>query len=274
LFPFAGSFTPRIFNGVVNYCPSGSQPCEAASTLYAGGNGNDGSMFDVTSAVDISVTRFSVNMNGTGFMKIYYHTGTYVGTLSTPGAWTLLDSALVASVGANTPTILPILSSVNIAAGQTMAFYITGNGSGASLNYTNGTAVGNVYTNDGIVSIREGSGLGYPFAGPGASPRIWNGTIDYCVATGIGSEVSAGQVQSSIYPNPVNNEATLLIDFVNQPENVSVQITDIAGRTIQMYPNVIGNQVKIDATGMPAGLYFYTIYSGVNQTGTGKFIVE
>jgi hypothetical protein len=273
-FPFTNAYQPRVFNGVVNYCPTGLQPCENVTSTYEGGNGADGNMFDVTSGIDITVNSFSVNMNGTGYMKVYYHTGTYVGTESTPGAWTLMDSVLVASVGANVPTILPISANLNIGAGQTMAFYITGNGVGADVNYTDGTAVGNVYAFDGIVSIKEGAGMSYPFLGPGFTPRIWNGTISYCVATGIASNVSASQVASSVYPNPVNNTATLSIDFVNHPENVNVQITDVSGRTVQTYENVTGNQLTINAKIMSSGLYFYTIYSGAGLMGTGKFIVE
>ncbi|CAN5875247.1 hypothetical protein BH11BAC7_BH11BAC7_11810 [soil metagenome] len=274
VFPFAGSYTPRIFNGVVNYCPTGIQPCESTSTTYAGGNGHDGAMFDVTSDIDVTVNSISVNMNGVGYMKVYRHTGTYAGTESTPAAWTLVDSALVASVGANMPTIIPVSMNINISAGQTMAFYVTGNGSGADVNYTNGTSVGSVYSNDGIVSIKEGTGLGYPFAGPGSTPRVFNGTIGYCVATGISSVSATNLVTSSVYPNPLSTTATLEIDFVNHPENVSVQIMDVSGRILQTIQNVTGNKVTIDATAMSSGLYFYTIYSGAGQMSTGKFIVE
>lgn len=272
-YPFGPNMAARVFNGVINYCPAGINPCESTATIYAGGNGFDGNMFDVTSTQDIVVTHLSGNINGTGYMKIYYHAGTFVGTETNPAAWTLIDSVMTTSVVPNAPTPIPINFSLNIAAGQTMAFYVTGNLSGADVNYTDGTAVGNVVVNDGIITIKEGTGQGYPFQAP-ITTRIWNGTMDYCLATGIDSHQNENSVATTVYPNPVNNSATLSIKSEKQLDHVSVIITDISGRAIQNYVNIQGNTVAIDATDLSGGMYIYNVYNGAELISAGKFIVE
>lgn len=272
-YPFNPNFAARVFNGVINYCPTGTNPCESTTTTYAGGNGFDGNMFDVTSDYDIVVNHLSGNINGTGYMKIYYHPGTFVGTETTPSAWTLIDSVMTTSVLPNAPTPIPINFNLEIAAGQTMAFYVTGTATGADVNYTDGTAVGNVFVDDGIISIKEGTGQGYPFQSP-ITTRIWNGTIDYCLATGIHSNGNENAVSTSVYPNPVNNSATLSIKSDKQLGHVSVIISDISGRAIQNYQDVRGNALSIDAGNLSGGMYFYNVYNGAELIGSGKFIVE
>ena len=73
-----------------------------------------------------------------------------------------------------------------------MFFANTGGGSGvASLNYTNGTGVGNVAAQNSDLKIYEGYGTSdilpntgsWSGNGYGFSPRIWNGSLTYTAAT-------------------------------------------------------------------------------------------
>lgn len=272
--PFQSNFTPRVFNGVINYCPYGFDPCNSSTTTFAGGNGYDGNMFDLTSDYDITINGFYGNINGSGPMEVYYHPGTYVGTETNSAAWTRLDSASVTSMGANVPTYLPFSINLPVVAGQTIALYITGTASGADVNYSNGTAVGNVAMFDGVVTVKEGMGMPYPFTS-GATPRVWNGTVNYCLGiTGVPSLENNSGVTSTVYPNPVNNTATLSIASDKQLDHVSVVITDVTGRTVQQLTDVNGNTVQLDAAAMTSGLYFYNVYSSGSLVNTGKFIVE
>lgn len=273
-FPFAGSYTPRQFNGIINYCLSGLEPCLSTASTYAGGNGYDGNMFDITSNNDITINGFSGNINGTGFMKIYYHMGTYVGTEANASAWTFVDSVNVTSAGAGIPTYIPITCNILVPAGSTVAIYITGTQTGADVNYTNGTAVGNVFMTDGVIAIKEGQGQPYGF-NVGITPRIWNGTVHYCLGiTGIESEAAQQGVSSTLYPNPVTGISTLNIVTPQPLQNAQVVITDVAGRVVETKANVSSNNVEIDGATMNAGIYFYTVYEGGVALTTGKFIVE
>lgn len=156
--------------------------CDPLTTLYDENNGQDGVMFDITAGVDVTITGFDCNMGETVTpynMEIYYKAGTHVGFTTTPGAWTLAGTANnVVGLGANLPTPIPILLNVAIPQGQTYAFYVTETGGAANIDYTNGTAVGAVYIDDGNISILEGTGKDYAF-GADYEERIPNITVYY-----------------------------------------------------------------------------------------------
>jgi hypothetical protein len=75
------------------------------------------------------------------------------------------------------PTPIPINFSVPMAAGDTVAFYVTLQTGFGIVNYTNGTAVGNVYAQD--ANIQQHEGYGGVYFGLAFSPRVWNGKIYY-----------------------------------------------------------------------------------------------
>ncbi len=153
--------------------------CDTLSTTFAGGNGNAGNMFDITALNPIVINAFEGHINGNGYIKIYYEAGTFAGSETTPGAWTLADSVMVTSAGPGVPTYINIAMSISIAAGQTYGFYFTGNNTGASVAYTNGTTQGAVFSSNADLEIKEGIGNAYPF-GPTFTPRVWNGIVHYC----------------------------------------------------------------------------------------------
>ncbi|MCC7430365.1 T9SS type A sorting domain-containing protein [bacterium] len=149
------------------------------TTTYVGGNGQSGNMFDVTTLNQVVITGFDCNLAiGTQTIEIYYKTGTIVGFDTTLAAWTLIATTTATATAANAPTPLPVNLNLALQPGQTYGFYITSTAQGTMMNYTNGTAVGNVYVSDTNLQIKEGYGVAYPFAGT-FQPRIWNGTIHY-----------------------------------------------------------------------------------------------
>lgn len=162
-------------------------------------------MFDISASVDVTITGFDCNMGATVpyNMEIYFRAGTHVGFTGNPSAWTLLGSANgIVGLGVDVPTPIPIVLSVAIPQGQTYSFYVTETGGTANIDYTNGTAVGNVYINDGNISIHEGTGKDYPF-GTDYAPRTPNMTIYYecCPAPDI---VETGNSCSGLPDGSVN----------------------------------------------------------------------
>ncbi|MBL0210553.1 MAG: hypothetical protein IPQ13_06510 [Holophagaceae bacterium] len=153
-------------------------PTGSLTTLFAGNNSQNGNMFDVQTINKITITSFAINLS-TSYpsttMEVYYKAGTSVGFETNAGAWTLLGSSVVTSLGDNVPTPLPV-GGLTLDAGQVYAFYITSTspiGFGV-IRYTNGTTD---YSNSDL-TIYHGFGKAYPFANT-FSPRIWNGTIFY-----------------------------------------------------------------------------------------------
>ena len=158
----------------------GAAAQQTLTTTFSSNNGSYGNMFDVVATNDVVIRGFDVNLDpGTWDVEVYRRTnpGSFLSVSGLPSAWTLMGSYTVTSIGADLPTPLPKDLELIISAGTTQAFYITTTGA-PGMNYTNGTAVGNVYAADANLQILEGAGVIYPF-GTTFMPRVWNGTIHY-----------------------------------------------------------------------------------------------
>jgi hypothetical protein len=146
-----------------------------------------GPFFDITASVPLSIAGFDMYFKGTlnRNVSVYYKAGTYVGSETTPGAWTLLGTVNVSPGGDGTATAVN-LGGVSIPTGQTYGFYVwdnlgTGGTDGGGLilkhfptNHSNAqmTLSSNDYTISGL------------FTGPG-SGWGWQGTVYYQVVQSI-----------------------------------------------------------------------------------------
>lgn len=178
------------------------------STL-AGGNGQNGAMFDIT---NISATAITV----TGVDQAYFNAGTtvtyeiytvtagtsFIGNETTAANWTLQGTATnVAHPTALVAVPIPIVLSVTIAPGQTLGFYCTTNTD--TIAYTNGaTPVGTVFNGDGTINFVVGVGKSYPF-GATFTPRVWNGVVRYQVVGASGGTWELNSPGSSLDINGV-----------------------------------------------------------------------
>ncbi len=137
-------------------------------------------MFDLAVATNpLVVTSLDVNLNpGNYTLSLYKKSGTWVGSETNSGAWTLVGTLTgVTSSGLNLPTPADFPDFV-IPANSTTALYVTTPTGG--MEYTDGTQVGNVAASNADLQILQGCGIGYPFGVDGVyTPRIWNGTIHY-----------------------------------------------------------------------------------------------
>lgn len=172
------------------------------STTMAAGNNHRGNMFDIQATNQVTITSFDAHPVTNTTIAIYYKVGSYVGFESNSGAWTYIGAAAVTANVSPTPTPVPVAVNITIPAGQTYAFYITSTNTAVSLNYSNGTSVGNIYASDANIKFKEGAGMEYPFCNGGSpyTPRIWNGVIHYTVPTvpSISYLWSTNEVGSSI----------------------------------------------------------------------------
>ena len=137
------------------------------TTTIAGGNGCfNGNMFNLTTnSNSINITDVDVNASAATTLNVYYKNGTYVGSETNMGAWTLLGNYPVGSAG----IVNVDIDDLNIPAGTTYGMYFDYNA-----NYTDGT---NTYSN-ADVTITTGAGFCAAFSGP-IDSRSFNGTINY-----------------------------------------------------------------------------------------------
>jgi hypothetical protein len=202
--------------------------CFAVTTLTSSGNGQSGTMFDVTniSAGPISIGSFDQCFFGAGtsaFIEIHTKTGTWNGFETTPSAWTLVGTTTSFTHGiAPTLDAVPIPVNVTILPGATQAFYITGDVA-TTVAYTTGVGqLGSIIGSDSNLQVTAGVGVPYPFLAPFGLPtdgRLWNGQIHYCpsgsgtvLATNTVLGVGCGQAVASFYESFANSSA---LDLAN-----------------------------------------------------------
>ncbi len=163
---------------------AGQAQAVSLTTLFAGGNGQAGNMFDLNVLATDGIQLESIDLNldsGTWNLELYSVGSSYVGLETTPGAWTLRDSTSgITSAGAGLATTWDF-SDFLLSGGGVSALYVRVT-NGTALNYTNGAfgSEGSVAASDANLEILVGTGNAGSF-GRQYRPRIWNGTLDYSV---------------------------------------------------------------------------------------------
>ena len=144
------------------------------STGFPLGSGcTNGVMFDVTthsSALDINALTLIPNTNGTNLtVSVYYKVGTYVGSATTPTAWT--SAGTYTFSGTQNQQVLVPINSFNLAENTTYGIYLDYNAV-----YTNITSQQTWSNND--LTITSGNGICTSFT-VGNALRAPNITIHY-----------------------------------------------------------------------------------------------
>lgn len=171
--------TTRLLACLLLFGTAASASAETLTTTFAGGNSNNGIMFDVVADKPLSVSaiQFSSDIANAGSLEIYVKAGTHVGSETTAGHWNLLTIAPYAAgpeETAKAPIALP--SPIPVQPGERIAFYLRQ--TAGSLAYTSGDGTGTVEADDGTLRILEGTGMNDLFVGTNAN-RIPNVTLHY-----------------------------------------------------------------------------------------------
>ena len=273
---FGGStFSPRNLNGFVTYCSDlvCYDDFSTAITSYETDNGNDGNIFEITALQDFTLKGFYTNCNGAGGWEVYYRNGSYTGFTTSLNDWILLDSMAITCNGLDDTTAIPLPVYMDIDAGQTVSFYITGTTTGADINYFGGTTEGAIYENYGSFVFKEGLGVAYPLANT-FSPRVFSGGFDYCQQGFAGIKESAVNYSVLVYPNPAREVVNFSIDNMNNVGEYSVVITDLQGRTVKTAAHNVNANVAIGTADFESGVYLYSIISAKGEVSSGTFVKQ
>ncbi|MCP4048617.1 MAG: BspA family leucine-rich repeat surface protein, partial [Gammaproteobacteria bacterium] len=139
----------------------------------------DGMMFDmIAGSKDILVNGFEVYFDKKvpTTVSIYYKTGTYAGSQSTPGDWTFLGSENVDNIPSTYTPVLISIGGFTIPAGQTYGIYIT---TPYLVNKIKSSDA-NHSSSDGNLTVSGGVLLQDSFL-PLAGGRTWRGNVRYSV---------------------------------------------------------------------------------------------
>lgn len=231
------------------------------NTTLSGGNNHRGNMFDLVAINTLTITSFDAHPMGNTTMEIYYKVGTHVGFENAAGSWILIGTSPVVAQPFGILTPVPIPINITIPAGQTYAFYVTSSNLAVSLNYSNGSSPGAVYSSDANLQFLEGKGIEYPFSGGAFSPRIWNGRINYAIPALATYTWSTGANTPSITVSP--SVTTTYTVAVNTPTNVSsISISVNPTPIVAVNSGTICSGDNFTIT--PSGASTYTITGGLS----------
>jgi len=238
-----------------------------AFTTLAGGNSQNGAMFDVVASQPLNITGFTLNLEGStaANFEVLYKTGTLVGFETNAAAWTSIATFTNIPIGAGRYLELP--SALSLVAGQTVAFYITST-NGQSVVYSNGTSLGAVAATGFGLQVLEGKGVAYPF-GLNFSPRVLNSIVHYNVNNPTGVTYSWSGGGSSANVNVTPNSTTTYTVTVNKGgcsvqasttvtvSGIGIDENKLSGVTI--YPNPANDFIYIEKTDL-IGVLDATLY--------------
>jgi hypothetical protein len=238
-YPFGSAFSPRIWNGKVNYTLINPAVLQ---TTFTSNNSGAGNMFDIVAKTDLTITSLDCHLATSEDIVIYYREGSYQSYQNNPIGWTLIDTFSVIGQGMGVPTPILLPEGIYIPAGTRYAFYISIIGTG-TLRYTDGTGVGNPAAETAWLRIEEGVGKAYPF-GTSFSPRIWNGNIHFVFGNNCGSsdreevEVRVDQLpQFSIVEDAQCGPGYLTLQAFNTSGGNTLWYTDSVGGSFLTYGN-------------------------------------
>ncbi|MFT5859275.1 MAG: hypothetical protein ACI865_001375 [Flavobacteriaceae bacterium] len=242
---------------------------DSLQTTLAAGNNHRGNMFDIVALNTITITAFDAHPQANTTIEIYYKIGGYAGFEATSGAWTLVGSAAVTANPLGTSTPVPVPVNVTIPAGQTYAFYVTSSNVAVSLNYTNGTGLGNIWAQDANIQFLEGAGMEYPFTAGGGifSPRIWNGLIHYEIPLDYLWNTGATSSSITVSPTLDTDYWVTVTDALNACNNTdSILVTVAVPPVVGIGPDTTvcaADSLYLDA-GNPGLTYLWNT-GGINQ---------
>ena len=182
-----------LLAGLVSLGLVSSAQAGMISTTFAGGNEHQGNMFDIEAfGNSLVVTGLTIHKQttNTSTLEVYIKTGTYVGSESNAGDWTLVSSNSVTGAAGSDGSLthgvgtFVDVTDFSLSANSITGIYVTFNdplnASSNRMNYTNGS---NVYSNADL-ELSLGVGKSYPFDST-FSPRTWNGIIHYDVVNAV-----------------------------------------------------------------------------------------
>ncbi len=164
--------------------PSAHAQTRSLTTTFAGGNSQDGFMFDVIATRPLQITgvQFAfASLPLTDTFEVYGKAGTHVGSETTAADWTLTGGGVVTTAALNVPTPILFLSSpIAVPGGAGAAIYVRRVDATENIRYTNGDGTGTVESSDPSLFLLEGKGINGLFGvGSVIDDRIPNVTVHY-----------------------------------------------------------------------------------------------
>jgi uncharacterized protein YjdB len=145
-------------------------------------------MFNVVGKLPVTINGIdfdvlNVPVASTDSVAIYYKRGSFLGYETAASSWTLIGNSPIVKVGSpltSRAATIPDTFSININAGDTIAFYVSRSGSTSNLLVGNPvTSLNNIVVQDSNLQMLQGSPALYPFIYWGTAAYTFLGQIHY-----------------------------------------------------------------------------------------------
>ena len=77
-----------------------------------------------------------------------------------------------------------------------------------------------------------------------------------------------------VYPNPLQESATVKIDPIIKLTNAEFKVTDVMGRTVKVIEEIQSNEFTFDRDNLTIGIYFYHLTQKNQIITNGKLVIE
>lgn len=282
--------TPVIASNTTYYAAAmrgGAGGANSLTTITTSGNAQQGVMFDIIPKKDVIIDSVSLYLTttyvtpGNYTYRVYYKTGTFIGSQLNAGAWT--NNGDYNATFTSTGFLKFNIADITMYNGQTYGFYITIiSGPALSLDYT--TLGGFTTYSNSDMDIYCGNGISALFGGT-FSPRGFNGTIHYkplgCASstTSVLATVNPTASGSSINPKSGSagffNSGTLVNPDVNaSPDVISYNLAAPTGfNNANFGPSGTWNMTSltvrtVNGYTVPSSMYSFT---NPNSSSSGVF---
>jgi hypothetical protein len=117
------------------------------------------------------------------------------------------------------------------------------------------------------------SGIGGPPCTPGFIADD-NGSITFTVTTATGISDYMGLNTITIYPNPLQTNATIVVDPKIKIKTAEFKIVDLMGRIVKTIGSIQTNEFTFDREQLSNGVYFYQLIQDETVISNGKLVIE
>ncbi len=105
------------------------------------------------------------------------------------------------------------------------------------------------------------------------SENAGNITTGWCAETLTGIEEVHNDISVYLFPNPIKDNAQLIIQSTLQLKEPILKIYNLMGQELRSI-SVTNNLAIINKDNLKPGIYFYSLYDAKTKISTGKFLIQ
>lgn len=111
-------------------------------------------------------------------------------------------------------------------------------------------------------------------AGGAARGRIAKFDLTPATPPPSGINDAGRQLQCAALPTPAGESVSLLVSSTTVPKMLTAVITDVSGKVVDKVHVTGQNKIVVNRNGLPAGTYYYSVYTGSGASTSGNIVFQ